>query len=88
MLEKYKISELFDLNQTMAAELLRQYEYPWEVLPHIGSFILELGAKLSLDEYDKAGEDIWVHKTATIAPTANAMTHISAVGGQRKPTVK
>ncbi|MGN0505858.1 MAG: UDP-N-acetylglucosamine pyrophosphorylase [Lachnospiraceae bacterium] len=69
-MEEYKILELFDLSQTMAAELLRQYEYPWEALPQIGSFILKLGATLSLEEYEKVGEDIWVHKTATVAPTA------------------
>lgn len=70
MLEKYKISELFDLNQTVAAELLREFEYPWEVLPHIGAFIQKLGETLSLEEYEKRGEDVWVHKTASIAPTA------------------
>ncbi len=70
MLEKYKISELFDLNQTVAAELLREFEYPWEVLPHIGAFIQKLGETLSLEEYEKRGENVWVHKTASIAPTA------------------
>ncbi len=70
MLEKYKISELFDLNQTVAAELLREFEYPWEVLPHIGVFIQKLGETLSLEEYEKRGENVWVHKTASIAPTA------------------
>ncbi len=70
MLEKYKISELFDLNQTVAAELLREFEYPWEVLPHIGAFIQKLGETLSLEEYEKKGKNVWVHKTASIAPTA------------------
>lgn len=70
MLEKYKISELFDLNQTAAAELLLGFTYPWEVLPHIGDFIKKLGETFSSEEYEKRGEDVWVHKTASVAPTA------------------
>lgn len=70
MLEKYRISELFDLNQTIAAELLLEFQYPWEVLPHIGAFIKKLGETLSSEEYEKRGEDVWAHKTASVAPTA------------------
>lgn len=70
MLEQYKISELFDLGQTMAAELLQGFSYPWEVLPHIGAFIKKLGETLSLEEYEKREADVWVHRTASVAPTA------------------
>ncbi len=55
---------------SIAYPLLSKFVYPWEVLPHIGSFILELGATLSPDEYDKFGDDVWVAKNATVAPTA------------------
>jgi len=66
-----KSSELFsDLSQTMAKELIEKYEYPWEVLPHIKDFILEIGKTLSEDEYEKRGEDVWVAKSAKVAPTA------------------
>ncbi len=65
-----KIKDLFDLSNTAAAEIFDGAEYPWEVLPKIKDFILSYGATLSLDEYDKLGEDIWVHKTATVAPSA------------------
>ena len=44
--------------------------YPWEVLPKISNFILELGATLSEDEYEKRGENVWVAKSAKVAPTA------------------
>ena len=55
----------------MAAELMKAYTYPWEVLAHIGDFVTKLGAELPADEYEKRGEDVWIHKTAKVAPTAS-----------------
>ena len=63
----YKIK---DLNETIAAELFEGKEYPWEVLADIGDFILKLGDKLPKDEFTKKGDNIWIHKSVTIAPTA------------------
>ncbi len=59
-----------DLNKTIAKRLFEETTYPWEILPLIHDFILETGEKLSLEEYDKIGEDVWIAKTATVAPTA------------------
>ncbi len=68
-MEQLKVKNLFsDLTQTMAKELLEVAEYPWEVLPKIGDFILQLGATLSEEEYEKRGEDVWIAKSATIYP--------------------
>ncbi|MCR4716062.1 MAG: UDP-N-acetylglucosamine pyrophosphorylase [Lachnospiraceae bacterium] len=69
-MQELKISELYDLDQTIAKELMEKYEYPWELLPHIGEFILELGERLSLDEYEKRGATVWIHKTATVFDSA------------------
>ena len=66
----YKIKDLYDLNETIAAELFEGKEYPWEVLADICDFILELGNKLPKDEFTKKGDNIWIHKSVTIAPTA------------------
>ena len=66
----YTIKDMYDLSETIAAPLLEKYVYPWEVLPYISDFIKELGATLDPAEYDKKGEDIWIAKTATVAPTA------------------
>ena len=66
----YKIKDLDDLNETRAAELFEGKEYPWEVLADIGDFILKLGDKLPKDEFTKKGDNIWIHKSVTIAPTA------------------
>lgn len=64
------ISQLYDLNETIAAGLMDKYEYPWEVLPHIHDYILELGEALCPEKYEKQGEDIWIAKSASVAPTA------------------
>ncbi len=64
------IQELYNLDETIAVKLFEGATYPWEVLPKIHDFILELGATLSSDKFDKIGEDIWVAKSAKVAPTA------------------
>ena len=69
-MESITIKQLYSLEQTIAKELLEKFTYPWEVLPHIGEYILELGQKLPQEEYEKIGEDVWIAKTAKVAPTA------------------
>ncbi len=69
-MEECKIVNLYSLNETMAKDLLEKYTYPWEVLPYIESFIIELGKKLPKDEYKEISENVWVHKSANIFPSA------------------
>ena len=69
-METAKIKNLYDLEHTIAADLFRKYEYPWEVLAHIKDFILELGENLDPDKYEKRGDGIWVARSAKVAPTA------------------
>lgn len=65
------ISELFNLDETIAKGIFEGKTYPWEVLPQIGAYILELGSKLSEDEYDFVGENVWIAKSAKVSPTAS-----------------
>ena len=65
-----KTNELYELSHTLAAPLLSECEYPWEALPKIKAFIMELGATLSPDEYDHPADDVWIAKSATVAPSA------------------
>lgn len=65
-----KNETLYDLTQTKAARLFQETTYPWEVLPLIHEFILELGETLSEEEYQKAGENVWIAKSAKVYPTA------------------
>jgi len=65
-----KVTQLLDLSHTMAAEYLAQFEYPWEALAGIKDMILNLGAALPEEEYEQTAPQVWVHKTAKVAPTA------------------
>ncbi len=69
-MEACKISNMYTLSETIAAGLFEGAEYPWEVLPKIHDFILELGKTLPADKFEKRGEDIWIAKSATVASTA------------------
>lgn len=69
-MEECKVCNLYDLEETMAKSLLEGVTYPWEALPKISDFILELGKTLDKDKYNKIGEDIWIAKTAKVSPTA------------------
>ena len=64
------VKELYTLDETIVKDIFDGVTYPWEVLPKIGSFIVELGKTLSEDEYEKRGENIWIAKSASVAPTA------------------
>ena len=65
-----KISNLYNLDETISKEIFDGCEYPWEVLPKIKDFIIKLGETLSLDEYDKIGDNVWIAKSAKVAPSA------------------
>ncbi len=70
MSNKIMVSELYDLQETIAAELFEGITYPWEVLPKIHDFIIRLGESLPKDIYEERGEHIWVAKSAKVAATA------------------
>ncbi len=66
----YSISDYLDLKHTIAAELFEGKEYPWEVLPDIGDFIMKIGPTLPEELYEKRGEDIWIAKSAHVFESA------------------
>ena len=65
----YKIVDLFDLDHTLAKEYLQGFTYPWEALKGIKDLIIKLGPSLG-EEYEEISPQVWVHKTATVFPTA------------------
>ncbi|MCR4638840.1 UDP-N-acetylglucosamine pyrophosphorylase [Ruminococcus sp.] len=69
-MENVKINQLYDLSHTAAKNYLTKFTYPWEALKGISEFIITLGKSLSKDEYDNPSENVWVHKTAKVFPTA------------------
>ena len=70
-MKELTVAALYDLNETIAKDIFDGATYPWEVLPKIKDFILELGNSLSEEEYEKAGENIWIAKSAKVAPSAS-----------------
>ena len=70
MFEEMTVAKMYNLNETIAKDIFEGVTYPWEVLPKISDFIVKLGETLSADEYDKVGENVWIAKSAKVAPTA------------------
>ena len=70
MNEQITIKELFSLDKTIAAGIFEGAVYPWEVLSKIGDYIVELGNSLPQKEYYKRGDNIWIHKEATVFDSA------------------
>ena len=66
-----KLKEIFDIDQTIAKDIFEDYEYPWEVLPNISNFIIELGEKLDKEKFEKVKEDVWIAKSAHIDKSAS-----------------
>ena len=66
----YSIKDLYDLDHTIAKDYLEGFTYPWEALAGIKNLIIELGKQLPKDEYDEVSENVWVHKSATVFPSA------------------
>lgn len=70
-MKQCEISELYDLTQTIAGDYLSRFTYPWEALDGIKDYIRELGKTLDPARFEKRGEDIWVARSATVAPSAS-----------------
>lgn len=69
-MQNIKITDLYTLEETIAKDIFEGMTYPWEVLPKIKDFIIELGNKLPKDKYDEVKENVWIAKNATVYETA------------------
>ncbi len=69
-MQNITVADLYDLQETIAAGLFEGVTYPWEVLPKIHDYIIRLGESLPEEIYEKRDENIWVAKSARVAPTA------------------
>lgn len=70
-MERLEIRKLYSLEESIAKDLFEGATYPWEVLPKIKDFILKLGESLPKEKFEKRGENVWIAKSATVAPTAS-----------------
>ena len=69
-MENAKICNNYNLDETIAKDYLAQFTYPWEALKGISDYIKELGPTLDKEIFEERGENIWIAKSATVAPTA------------------
>ena len=69
-MEKIKIKDLLNLEETITKDFLLKYIYPWEVLSDIKNIVLEIGDKISLEDYnktiDKSNNPIWIHNSVVV----------------------
>lgn len=73
MYENLKNKNLYNLDETIAKDIFKDVEFPWEVLPLIKDFIIPLGESLPKEEYEEKEEHIWIAKSAKIYPTATIL---------------
>ena len=64
-----KTKELYDLSHSLAGRYLSDFTYPCQALGGIKTLILSLGPTLG-EDYVEVSPTAWVHKTATVAPSA------------------
>lgn len=69
-MEEFTVANMYDLNETIAAELFDGVTYPWEVLPKIRDFIIKLGAVLPGDRFEERAPHVWVAKSAKVFDSA------------------
>lgn len=70
-MKEITISELYSLENTIAEKIFEGKTYPYEVLPEIGNFIINLGNTLPADKFNKKGDNIWIAKSAKVAESAS-----------------
>ncbi len=66
-----EIESLYNLEETIAKDLFQNAKYPWEVLPKINDYILEIGPKLDKEIFNQIEDNIWIAKSAKVASTAS-----------------
>ena len=64
------VRDLYDLSHTRARALLENTTYPWEALDQIGATVCQIGETLDPQLYDQPQPQVWVARSASVAPTA------------------
>ena len=70
-MDAIRVQDLYDLTHTRADQMLSGCEYPWEALSKIKETVIAQGKALDPDAYECRGENVWIAKSASIAPTAS-----------------
>lgn len=70
-----------DLKRTVACGLFSCRQRPWEALYSLHGYIRELGPELPHEQYDEISENVWMHISAYLAPTARIEAPSIICGG-------
>lgn len=72
-MEQCKIANMYTLTESLAGAYLEKVTYPWEALPLIKEWILEIGNHLDKTIYEEVREHVWVAKSAKVYETATIL---------------
>lgn len=64
-----KTKEIFISSNSIADSYIKKHEFPFEVLPLINAYILEMQKDLD-ENYVNHGDDIYIHNSATVSYSA------------------
>ncbi|MBQ4264256.1 MAG: UDP-N-acetylglucosamine pyrophosphorylase [Clostridia bacterium] len=70
-MDAIKVKDLYDLSHTRASQMLSACEYPWEALGKIRETVMAIGGMLDPGKYEQTSENVWIARSASIAPTAS-----------------
>ena len=65
-----RTAEMLSLDKSLAGKYLEKFEYPWQAVGSIKEIIFAVSKELDKSEYSSSRENVWVHKSARIAPSA------------------
>ena len=69
-MKSIQVEKLLDLSKTIAFQLFSGHLFPWEVLPDINSYLMELGNNLDQNQFDHPQENVWIAKSANVFSSA------------------
>lgn len=69
LIKQVEIKDLFECRTPYLKDIFAKFKYPWEMLPEIKEYILEL-TKTGLDGFEEISENVYVGKNVKIYPTA------------------
>ncbi|MCL2718686.1 MAG: UDP-N-acetylglucosamine pyrophosphorylase [Lachnospiraceae bacterium] len=69
-MKQLMIPQLYNISETIASDYMKIFEYPWQLLPHIGEYTRKIGKALDPAIFDEVDECVWIAKSAEVAKTA------------------
>ena len=68
---RLEICNLFDTTNTIASDIFKGKKYPFQVLPEITNYIIELSKTLVAEKFDDLGDGVFVGISAKVASSAS-----------------